>query len=172
MGFVKRITISIDSDVDLKFRKKASQKYQFEKGWYSSALAEAMIFWSEDEHVKGVNQPKNYALKEYINSELWKNLDNQLDLDDENLFDNYHNIVEKFNQDKDRKLTIERENGIIVLKLDNKNDSDIKSNLEDYIFLYQLLDIIIPALEETSKEKFEIVGMDNLPKVYIKKVER
>ncbi len=172
MGLVKRITISIDSDVDLKFRKKASQKYQFEKGWYSSALAEAMVFWSENEHVKSTTLPKNYALNEYINPALWKNLNNQLDLNDENLFDNYHNIVEKFNEDKDRKLTIERENGTIVIRLDNKNDSDIKSNLENYIFLYQLLDIIIPALEETSKEKFEIVGMDKLPKIYIKKVEK
>ncbi|MGB9201040.1 hypothetical protein [Methanobacterium sp.] len=169
---MKRITISVDSEVDLKFRKKASQKYQFEKGWYSSALAEAMAFWSEDEQLKSTIEPNNYVLKEYINPELWKNLNNHLNLDDENLFENYHNIVEKFNQDKDRKITIERENGIIVIKLDNKNDSDIKSNLENYIFLYQLLDIIIPALEQTSKEKFEIVGMDKLPKIYIKKVEK
>ena len=131
-----------------------------------------MAFWSEDEQLKSTTEPNNYVLKEYINPELWKNLNNHLNLDDENLFENYHNIVEKFNQDKDRKITIERENGIIVIKLDNKNDSDIKSNLENYIFLYQLLDIIIPALEQTSKEKFEIVGMDKLPKIYIKKVEK
>ncbi len=172
MVLVKRITISVDSDVDLKFRKKASQKYQFEKGWYSSALAEAMVFWSEDEHSKDTTKPKNYVLKEYINPELWENLNNELDLNDENLYENYHSIVEHFNQDKDRKINIERENGTIVIRLDNKNDSDIKTNLENYIFLYQLLEVIIPALEETSKEKFEIVGMDKLPKVYIKKVEK
>ena len=169
---MKRITISVDSDVDLKFRKKASQKYQFEKGWYSSALEEAMVSWSEDQTVKNSSQTKNYILKDHINPELWKNLNNPLDLNDENLFENYHSIVEKFNQDKDRELTIERENGSIVIKLDNKNDSDIKSNLENYIFLYQLLEIIIPALDETSKEKFEIVGMGKLPKIYIKKVEK
>ena len=169
---MKRITISVDSDVDLKFRKKASQKYQFEKGWYSSALAEAMVFWSEDGTAKETAKSKDYVLKEYINPELWINLNNQLDLNDENLFENYHSIVEHFNRDKDRQLKIERENGTIVIKLDNKNDSDIKTNLENYIFLYQLLDVIIPALEETSKEKFEIVGMDKLPKIYIKKVEK
>jgi hypothetical protein len=169
---VKRITISVDSDVDLKFRKKASQKYQFEKGWYSSALEEAMVSWSEDRNVKNSTQTKNYVLKEHISQELWKNLNNQLDLNDENLFENYQSIVEHFNQDTDRKLSIEREDGSIVIKLDNKKDSDIKSNLENYIFLYQLLEIIIPALEETSKEKFEIVGMGKLPKIYIKKVEK
>ena len=52
---MKRITISVDSDVDLKFRKKASQKYQFEKGWYSSALEEAMVSWSEDQTCKKFN---------------------------------------------------------------------------------------------------------------------
>ena len=169
---MKRITISVDSEVDLKFRKKASQKYQFEKGWYSSALEEAMVSWSEDQYVKNATQTKNYALKGHISQELWKNLNNQLDLNDENLFENYHSIVEHFNQHKDRKLLIEREDGSIVIRLENKEDSDIKSNLENYIFLYQLLEIIIPALEETSKEKFEIVGMGKLPKIYIKKVEK
>ena len=169
---MKRITISVDSDVDLKFRKKASQKYQFEKGWYSNALEEAMVSWSEDQTIKNSTQTKDYVLKNHINPELWKHLNKSLDLNDENLFENYHSIVEQFNKDKDRKLSIERENGYIVIKLDNKKDSDIKSNLENYIFLYQLLEIIIPALEETSKEKFEIVGMDKLPKIYIKKVEK
>ena len=161
---MKRITISVDSDVDLKFRKKASQKYQFEKGWYSSALEEAMVAWSQDQSVKNSTKTKNYVLKDHINPDLWKNLNKRLDLNDENLFEYYHSIVEQFNKDKDRKLSIERENGSIVIKLDNKKDSDKKSNLENYIFLYQLLEIIIPALEETSKEKFEIVGMDKLPK--------
>ena len=169
---MKRITISVDSDVDLKFRKKASQKYQFEKGWYSSALAEAMVFWSEDGKAENTHSPKSYVLKEHINPKLWKNINNQLDINDENLFENYHSIVEHFNRDKDRQIKIERENGTIVIKLDNKMDSDIKTNLENYIFLYQLLEVIIPALEETSKEKFEIVGLDKLPKVYIKKVEK
>lgn len=169
---VKRITITVDSDVDLKFRKKASQKYQFQKGWYSSALAEAMIFWSEDGKVENTSTSKNYALKQYINQELWNDLDNQLDINNENLFENYNSIIEHFNQNKDRQIKIDRENGNIVVSLENKMDSDIKTNLEDYIFVYQLLGLIIPALEETSKEKFEIVGLDKLPKIYIKKVEK
>jgi hypothetical protein len=169
---VKRITISVDSEVDLKFRKKASQKYQFEKGWYSNALAEAMVFWSEDGKGENTPAPKNYVLKEHINPKLWENINNQLDINDDNLFENYQSIVKHFNRDKDHQIKIERENGTIVIKLDNKMDSDIKTNLENYIFLYQLLEVIIPALEETSKEKFEIVGLDKLPKVYIKKVEK
>jgi hypothetical protein len=169
---VKRITISVDSDIDLKFRKKASQKYQFEKGWYSNALAEAMIFWSEDGKVENTPEAKNYVLKEHINPKLLNNINKKLDINDENLFENYHSIVEHFNRDKDRQIKIERENGNIVIKLDNKMDSDIKTNLENYIFLYQLLEVIIPALEETSKEKFEIVGLGKLPEVYIKKVEK
>ena len=169
---MKRITITVDSDVDLKFRKKASQKYQFQKGWYSSALAEAMVFWSEDGKVEDSSTPKDYALKQYINQDLWNDLDNQLDLNNENLFENYNSIINHFNRNKDRQIKIDRENGNIVVSLENKMDSDIKTNLEDYIFVYQLLDLIIPALEETSKEKFEIVGLDKLPRVYIKKIEK
>ena len=169
---MKRITITVDSDVDLKFRQKASKKYQFQKGWYSSALAEAMVFWSEDGKVENTSTPKNYALKQHINPELWNDLDNQLDINNENLFENYNSIIEHFNQNKDRQIKIKRENGNIVVSLEHKMDSDIKTNLEDYIFVYQLLNLIIPALEETSQEKFEIVGLDKLPKVYIKKVEK
>ena len=45
---MKRITITVDDDVDLKFRKKASQKYHFEKGWYSKAVNDAMTSWSSE----------------------------------------------------------------------------------------------------------------------------
>jgi hypothetical protein len=169
---VKRITISVDSDVDLKFRKLASQKYQFEKGWYSSALAEAMIFWSDNKLVGSKNSTKNYILKNYINPELWDKIDNHLDLYDENLFENFESIINHFNQDNDNKINIKREDDAIVIYIDNKTDSDIKTNLESYIFLYQLLDVIIPALEETTKEKFEIVGLSKLPKVFIKRVKK
>ncbi len=51
---MKRVTVAVDSDVDMKFRKKASQTYQFEKGWYSNAVAEAMQTWVENSKKKTV----------------------------------------------------------------------------------------------------------------------
>lgn len=41
----KRVTVSVDSPLDYEFRKLASQKFKFEKGWYSKAIAEAMDVW-------------------------------------------------------------------------------------------------------------------------------
>src|SRR5690606_17252052 len=42
---LKRATVSLPIDLDFKFRKLASQKYKFERGWYSRAVSEAMELW-------------------------------------------------------------------------------------------------------------------------------
>ncbi|MGL4669279.1 MAG: hypothetical protein ACRCVG_01610 [Methanobacteriaceae archaeon] len=46
---MKRITISVKEDTDLIFRKLASKKYRFKRGWYSESMAEAMKLWIEQE---------------------------------------------------------------------------------------------------------------------------
>ena len=45
----KRVTININNDVDLDFRRLASNKMRFSTGWYSKAIEEAMILWIENE---------------------------------------------------------------------------------------------------------------------------
>ena len=45
----KRVTISVNNDVDLLFRSLASAKLCFEAGWYSTAIEEAMLLWIEKE---------------------------------------------------------------------------------------------------------------------------
>ncbi len=45
----KRVTITINNDLDLHFRKLASSKMLFETGWYSKAVEEAMELWIENE---------------------------------------------------------------------------------------------------------------------------
>ena len=45
----KRVTITINNDLDLHFRKLASSKMLFEAGWYSKAVEEAMELWIENE---------------------------------------------------------------------------------------------------------------------------
>lgn len=47
----KRVTISINNDVDLKFRKVASTKLLFKSGWYSKAVEEAMLLWIEKQKI-------------------------------------------------------------------------------------------------------------------------
>ncbi len=48
----RRVTISINNDVDLVFRKIASSKMLFKTGWYSKAIEEAMLLWIEREKIK------------------------------------------------------------------------------------------------------------------------
>ena len=45
----RRVTISINNDIDLHFRKMASNKMLFKTGWYSKAIEEAMLLWMEKE---------------------------------------------------------------------------------------------------------------------------
>ncbi len=45
----KRVTITINNDIDLNFRKLASSKMLFKTGWYSKAMEEAMLLWIEKE---------------------------------------------------------------------------------------------------------------------------
>lgn len=44
---LKRVTIAIDKDLDYKFRKLASQKFNFKTKWYSKAIEEAIELWLE-----------------------------------------------------------------------------------------------------------------------------
>ena len=45
----KRVTITINNDVDMYFRKLASSKLLFTAGRYSKAVEEAMILWIKNE---------------------------------------------------------------------------------------------------------------------------
>lgn len=45
----KRVTISVNNDIDMNFRKLASNKLLFKTGWYSRAIEEAMLLWIENE---------------------------------------------------------------------------------------------------------------------------
>lgn len=50
----KRINVIIDPDVDLEFRKIASAKMLFQKGWYSKAVEDALKLWIETQKDKTV----------------------------------------------------------------------------------------------------------------------
>lgn len=49
MTHIKRVTISVNYDIDLDFRRLASSKMLFESGWYSKAIEEAMVLWMDNE---------------------------------------------------------------------------------------------------------------------------
>lgn len=43
----KKSTIMVDKDIDLEFRKVASSKFNFCRGWYTKAINEALAEWIE-----------------------------------------------------------------------------------------------------------------------------
>ena len=45
----RRVTINVNNELDMYFRKLASSKLLFAKGWYSRAIEEAMMLWIENE---------------------------------------------------------------------------------------------------------------------------
>lgn len=45
---LKRVTITVNQDLDYKFRKIASQKFNFKTKWYSKAIEEAIELWIEE----------------------------------------------------------------------------------------------------------------------------
>ena len=49
MTKIKRVTISVNNELDMNFRKIASSKMLFTSGWYSKAIEEAMKLWIEKE---------------------------------------------------------------------------------------------------------------------------
>ncbi len=111
-----------------------------------------------------------------INPQMWDkaklelNL-NEIDLSDETLFKNFDQSIDKFNHYSDHQLEFQRENDNIIIKLKNKDDSNIETNLESFMVFSLLIKIILSSLEETINRKFEIIGMGDLPTVYIKKVK-
>ncbi|MCC7553786.1 MAG: hypothetical protein KO202_04735 [Methanobacteriaceae archaeon] len=49
MKKIKRVTVSINIEVDLEFRRIASSKMLFQTGWYSKAIEEAMLLWIKEQ---------------------------------------------------------------------------------------------------------------------------
>lgn len=41
----KKTTVTIDEELDLKFRKIAASKFNFSQGWYTKAVNEAFKEW-------------------------------------------------------------------------------------------------------------------------------
>ena len=47
MSEIKKVSLNIDSQLDYEFKKIASKRFGFERGWYSKAINEALMEWIE-----------------------------------------------------------------------------------------------------------------------------
>ena len=67
---LKRATVSVPQDLDYKFKKVASQKFKFEKGWYSKAMAEAMEIWLKYNNLIQLKNGTN-SLGRFVGKLIW-----------------------------------------------------------------------------------------------------
>ena len=167
---MKRVTITVDSDVDIKFRKKASQKYQFEKGWYSKAVVDAMDSWATE---SGEISNDINSLMNSINPEHWENLKSELNIEENDPFENMEDFINYINNESSYDLKMDREGNNIVVKLKNNAvaPEDLEKNLKTLMILHLLTKIILSSLERTTKGKYVVSGIGDIPPVYIKKVK-
>lgn len=166
---MKRVTIAVDSEVDIKFRKKASQLYQFEKGWYSKAVVEAMDSWADETNESPTNID---ALMNSINPKIWENLKLKLKLDETDPFENMENIINYFEQDNEYSLEIDRDTGNNLVIGFDKNEKNVRENLDTLMLLHLIVNIIITSMEESTHDKYEISGVEKIPKIYLRKVPK
>ena len=168
---MKRVTIAVDSEVDLKFRKKASQKYQFEKGWYSKAVVEAMESWAAESNVRSTNVND---LMNSINPDFWEKLKSEVNIEGNNPFENMEDFINYINHESGYNLKIEREGDNIMVELKSNANSTIESlenNLKTLMILHLVLKIVLSSLEEATQEKYIINGVGIIPPVYITKIK-
>ncbi len=169
---MKRVTIKVDPDVDVKFKKKASQKYQFEKGWYSKAVEDAMKSWASESNKLSTSVSD---LMNSINPESWEKLKLELNIGKKDPFENMEDFINYINTESNYNLKIEREGDNIMVELKNSTSSpveDLEKNLKTLMILHIILKIILSSLEEATKEKYVISGVGTIPPVYIKRVNK
>ena len=167
---MKRVTITVDSDVDIKFRKKASQKYQFEKGWYSKAVVDAMDSWATEssESSADVN-----SLMNSINPAHWEDLKLELNIEENDPFENMEDFINYINNESSYDLKMDREGNNIMIELKNNANppENLEKNLKTLMILHLITKIILSSLEKTTKDKYVVNGIGTIPPVYIKKVK-
>ena len=170
---MKRVTIKVNPEVDVKFRKKASQKYRFEKGWYSLAVEDAMKSWISEDITFTIDLD---SMMNSINPGLWKELKSELNLDEYDPFENMEDFMNHIDQKCGYNFNINREGEFIEIQLENNPSSssaeDLKRNLKTSMLLHLLVKVVSFSLEGATREKYEIVGVKSVPEVYLKKLEK
>ena len=174
---LKRATVSIPYDLDYKFKKVASQKFKFEKGWYSKAMVEAMEIWLKYNNLIQLKNGTNH-LGRFLGRLIWKEWkQNFQDIDFQTANESTNQILNQFN---DRSTYVENidyhiNNDDLKIYLDSytvDNKPDMVENLlTEYL---QPITIITRAgLEDITGDHYKInefkVGKSS--KIHLKKMD-
>lgn len=174
---LKRATVAIPCDLDYRFKKVASQKYKFEKGWYSKAMIEAMEIWlkyNDFIQLKNGTNPLGRFLGKLIWNQ-WKhnfqNVDFQTPHEPTNQILNFFSNQSTYMEDIDYQI----------------NNTDLKIHLKSHImderpdmienllteYLQPITIITRAGIEEITGDNYKInefkVGKSS--KIHLKKVD-
>jgi len=123
---MKRITVSVDEDIDLFFRKFASQKFRFKRGWYSKAVMEAMELWINQYKLENNDLSGNF---QNVGMETWEKIKGYQSIDTEDICDTINSITNYFTKDivyaENIKYKIE-DNLIEIFPKDTQKENIIK----------------------------------------------
>lgn len=161
---MKRVTATVDEDTDLKFKKEASKKFQFERGWYSKAVNEAMEVWlnrkGPDFHIYTQNFSRD------IGSYLWKNLKERTDIGHLEPQE-YMDILIEFLYGENSAISYEIRDDDIIIYFPDKIEPD---NPEYQISqMHQLITLVRAAQEDHKGVKYNIRGIEKIEKIVITK---
>ena len=94
---MKRITISVDENIDLFFRKFASQKFKFKRGWYSEAVMEAMEMWINQAKLENKDLSEN--LPQIAGVEIWEKVKEYQSIEANDIYDTISAVTDYFTKD-------------------------------------------------------------------------
>lgn len=175
---LKRATVSIPYDLDYRFKKLASQKFRFEKGWYSKAMVEAMEMWLKYNDFVVMKEGTGYVGR-FLGMQMWERMKQNINenLDSERDDMPFNKVLNCFSSRsthiKNIKYQINNTGLKICLKSpDINNESDFM--VEDLLINYlQPITLITRAgMEDITGNEYKIdefkVGNSN--KIHLKKL--
>ncbi|WP_248611684.1 hypothetical protein [Methanobacterium alcaliphilum] len=92
----KKTSVIVDSELDLEFKRIASRKYQFQKGWYSNALAEAMELWIKANEMIFLKNGVT-PMTRFIGSKMWGYFNNDPGMNNDSKVEAMDTIFDFFN---------------------------------------------------------------------------
>ena len=93
---MKRITVSVDEDIDLFFREFASQKFKFKRGWYSKAVMEAMKLWINQYQLENKGLSGDF---QSVGMKTWEKIKEYQSIDTDDICDTLNSITNYFTKD-------------------------------------------------------------------------
>ena len=150
---LKRATVSLPIDLDFKFRKLASRKYKFERGWYSRAVSEAMELWLISNEYTILNEGIN-EVNQIMEIKMWNMLKTKMNREfgpkfsPKNVFDYFKN------QSPYLELNYKMDDGRITIDLNRSTKESEYEPSRDKI-LYRHL---VPITMVTKAMMNEITG--------------